>query len=190
MENLAKFDLLAIDRFRYSQPGFIHLQESGLSLSDLNSAIEIFLYQMGPEVSNYHDDLKQTGLYDLGRYDVSRDHSMGSLNINHPELFLLDNTGERSYNFKYSDPGQNEFWYTMDIGSQEYSDYWLEALRLILLTKHGWQMVSLWIIAQYSITGRAQPVKYPDDSTWSTYHEPVRAVACYRVRKFRTEDVG
>jgi len=165
MERLAKFDLLAIDRFRYNNMGFKNLRDSGLSLSDLNSVVEIFLYQMGPEVSNYNDDKKVIGLNNIARYEVSRDHGMGSLNINHPELFLLDNIGERSYNVGYSDPGQNEFMYLMDIGSQKYIDYWLESTETDIINQ-AWVADGI-LVDNCGVFRRPQPANY-DDSTWST----------------------
>lgn len=93
MARLAKFDLLDIDRFRYNNIGFKSLRDSVGSIHALNPRIQVFIYEMGPRVSNFHDDSTVMNLNDLGRYDVARGHSMGSLNGNHPDLFLLDNSG-------------------------------------------------------------------------------------------------
>jgi hypothetical protein len=42
------------------------------------------------------DGAQAVSLNNLGRYDVSRGHSMGSLNGNLPGLFLLNGSGQRN----------------------------------------------------------------------------------------------
>ena len=65
----------------------------------------------------------------LGRHNVSRGHSMGSLNGDRGELFLLDSTGKRIYNRTTSDPAANRYWYLMEFGSTAYQSYWVEAVK-------------------------------------------------------------
>ena len=81
---------------------------------------------------------------------------------------MLDNIGERSYNLDFSHPGKNEFWYLMDFGSQVYIDYWLEATETDIINQ-AWVADGIHVdnCPVYS-TGYAQPVNYPDDSTWSS----------------------
>ena len=169
MVRLAKFDLLDIDRFRYNDIGIKNLRENGWTIRDINPGIEIFLYEVGPEVSNYHDDRGNViTLNDLGRYNVDRDHSMGSLNGDHPELFLLDTSGVRSYNVNYSNPSLDQYWYLMDFGSPEYIRYWLEAVEADIISQ-PWVMDGVHVdnctVFNY---GYATPTKYPDESTWSS----------------------
>src|SRR5258706_14728960 len=88
---LAKFDLIDIDRFRYADIS----PNTWAAVKALNPAIQFYLYQMGAEAPNYMDGAAAVSLNGLGRYNVSRGHSMGSLNGNHPERFLLDTAGNR-----------------------------------------------------------------------------------------------
>src|SRR5579864_4347259 len=124
-QKLAKFDLLDIDRFRYNQ-----LTPNTWSLiKTINPNIGIYLYEMGPESQNYMDATPQVSLNGLGRYDVSRGHSMGSLDGNNPGLFLLDSSGNRIYNAGFSNVASNQYWYLMDFGNPAYQAYWLEAVK-------------------------------------------------------------
>jgi hypothetical protein len=122
---LAKFDLIDVDRFRYADIGPM----TWAAVKAINPGIQIYLYEMGPEVPNFADAQPQVNLNGLGRYDVSRGHSMGSLNGNQPQLFLLDAAGNRIYNTGYSDPAASRYWYLMDFGGAEYQAYWVEAVR-------------------------------------------------------------
>src|SRR5258705_1551864 len=85
--------------------------------------------ELGPEVSNFHGGIPQLFLNVIDRYDVSRGHSMGSLNGDHPELFLTDSLGLRVYSTAYSNPATDQYVYLMDFGSTAYHSYWLEAVK-------------------------------------------------------------
>src|SRR5215831_13098825 len=122
---LAKFGLLDIDRFRYNAIS----PTTWSAIKSLNPTIQIYLYEMGPESQNYMDSTAVVSLNGLGRHNVSRGHSMGSLNGNHPELFQLDSSGNRIYNAGFSNPGANQYWYLMDFGSSAYQAYWIEAVK-------------------------------------------------------------
>src|SRR5512146_1216607 len=122
---LAKFDLIDIDRFRYQQIS----PSTWAAIKAANPATQIFLYEIGPEFYNDQDSLPQVSLNALGRYDVSRGHPMGSLDGNHPELFLLDAAGNRVYSVAYSNPGSNHFSYLMDFGASAYQSYWTTAVK-------------------------------------------------------------
>jgi len=164
---LAKFDLLDIDRFRYNQ-----LPPSTWSaIKALNPNIQIYLYEMGPESQNYMDATPVVSINGLGRHDVSRGHSMGSLDGNHPELFLLDSSGNRIYNAGFSNPAGNQFWYLMDFGSPTYQAYWIEAVRTDIANQpwvadgvHADNCLTFWAAGGYSATSS----KYPTDSAWSS----------------------
>jgi chitodextrinase len=90
---LARYDLIDIDRYRYNQIG----ADTWGAIKAHNPDVQIFLYQMGPESTNYMDTSAIASLNNLARYDVSRGHSMGSLNGNQVGLFLLDANGQRIY---------------------------------------------------------------------------------------------
>jgi hypothetical protein len=134
-QSLAKFDLLDFDRFRYGQIA----PNTWSAIKAINPNVEIYLYELGAYDSNFHDGTPQEFINDIDRYgvpgqpDASRGHSMGSLNINHPELFLKDSGGNRLYSTDFSFPNNNrapgEFVYLMDFGTAAYQSYWLEATK-------------------------------------------------------------
>ena len=122
---LAKFDLIDIGRFRHGEIG----SNTWAAIKSLNPAVKIYLYEMGPEAPSHLDSTAQMYLNGLGRHNVSRGHFMGSLNGNHPGLFLLDSSGNRVYNASNSNPGANQYWYLMDFGAIAYQSYWLAAVK-------------------------------------------------------------
>ncbi len=163
---LAKFDLIDVDRFRYADIG----PTTWAAVKALNPGIAIYLYQMGPETPNFSDTIAQLNLNGLGRHDVSRGHSMGSLNGNQPELFLLDATGDRIYNTGYSDVAGNRYWYLMDFGSAAYHAYWVEAVKADIVDQpwkaggiHADNCLALPSLAGYS----AIPARYGTDAAWA-----------------------
>src|SRR5258708_9565845 len=100
------------------------------AIKGLNPGRQIYRYEMGAEAPNFADAVAQLNLNGLGRYDVSRGHSMGSLNGNQPDLFLLDAAGNRIYNAGYSDAAGNRYWHLMDFGSAAYQAYCVEAVHV------------------------------------------------------------
>lgn len=107
---LATFDLFDTDRARYCE--LSSNCDTWSAIRNYNSDIGIYLYELGPEATNYNDSTEQVGLDDIARYNNSRGHSMGSLNGDHPELFLLDSGGSRIYNVPTRIPAPTN---TMDI---------------------------------------------------------------------------
>src|SRR2546421_6384757 len=75
-QKLAKFDLIDINKYRYSELA----PNTWAAIKAFNPNVEIYLYDISAEASNYQDAWAQVGTYGLGRYNVSRGHSMGSLN--------------------------------------------------------------------------------------------------------------
>ena len=129
--NLAKYDLIDIDRFRYLDIG----SNTWTAIKSVNPNVQIYLYEIGPEVYNSQDALPQVSLNSLGRYNVSRGHPMGSLNGNHPELFQLDATGNRIYSVAYSNVSANQYSYLMDFGSAAYQSYWVTAVQADIVSQ-------------------------------------------------------
>src|SRR5215831_4007322 len=163
---LAKFGLLDIDRFRYNAIS----PTTWSAIKAINPNIQIYLYEMGPESQNYMDAMAAMSLNGLGRHNVSRGHSMGSLNGNHPELFQLDSSGNRIYNAGFSHPGNNQFWYLMDFGSSTYQAYWIEAVRTDIVNQpwaadgvHADNCLNFPDDGTYS----APSSKYADSASWS-----------------------
>ncbi len=122
---LAKFDLLGFDRFRYNQIG----SNTWAAIKALNPKVQIYLYEDGPNVYNNQDALPAMSINSIGRYNVSRGHPMGSLNGNHPELYLLDSEGNRIYSTVYSNPAADIYNHLMDFGSTAYQSYWVTAVK-------------------------------------------------------------
>src|SRR3954451_22300510 len=83
---LAKYDMIDIDRFRYNNIG----SNTWSAIKARNPNSRIFLYEMGPESPSYLDSSQQLYINGLGRHNVSRGHPMGSLNGNQPGLFQKD----------------------------------------------------------------------------------------------------
>ncbi|TMG89321.1 MAG: hypothetical protein E6H72_12680, partial [Betaproteobacteria bacterium] len=123
--SLAKFDLLDFDRFRYNQIG----SNTWATIKALNPNMRIYLYVDGPDIYNDQDAQSSLFINTISRYNVSRGHPMGSLNGNHPELFLLDSGGNRIYATAFSNPAGGKFDYLMDFGSAAYQSYWLTAIK-------------------------------------------------------------
>jgi hypothetical protein len=176
-QRLAKFDLLNFDRFRYGQIAPV----TWSAIKSINPDVQIYLYEMGPEDSNFHDGTPQFFLNDISRYDVSRGHSMGSLNGNHPELFLTDSGGNRLYSTAYSNPAVNRYVYLMEFGSAAYHSYWLEAVNADIVTQ-PWVADGVFAdnciavhhpgFGTFSSTPAnpnpgAIPAAYPDNTAWS-----------------------
>ncbi len=114
---LAKNDVIILNRFAYQDIN----GDTYASIKNINPDAKIFLYQMGSEVSYLHDSYNLISLNTLGRWNVSRGHSMGSVNGNNSNFILLDSTGNYIYNTAF--PGT----YLMDVGLNSYQQYWIEA---------------------------------------------------------------
>jgi hypothetical protein len=176
-QRLAKFDLLDFDRFRYAQIA----PSTWSAIKSINPNVQIYLYELGPEDSNFHDAMPQFFRNDIGRYDISLGHSMGSLNGDHPELFLTDSFGNRLYSTAYSNPAVNQYVYLMDFGSTAYRSYWLEAVKADIVNQ-PWVADGIFAdncialhhpgFGTYSSTPAspnpgAIPAAYPDNTAWS-----------------------
>ena len=125
MPQLAKYDLIDIDRFRYLDIG----SNMWSAITAINPNVQIYLYEMGPEAPSHLDSTQQLYLNGLGRHNVSRAHPMGSLNGNLPDLFQRSATGQLIYSVGFSNVGANKYWYLMDFGSAAYQSYWVTAAK-------------------------------------------------------------
>jgi hypothetical protein len=174
---LAKFDLIDIDRYRYRQIA----PNTWAAIKAVNPSVQIYLYEMGPDVYNNQDSLAQVSLNTLGRYNVSRGHPMGSLNRNAPGLFQVDSAGRRIYSVPYSNPGAGVYAYLMDFGSSAYQYYWVTAVKADIIDQ-PWRAdgvfadgcVSLHSDGSYS----APSAWYSTNAAWSNaMNSFVRSVA-------------
>ena len=162
---LARFDLVDIDRFRYYELS----PNTWAAIKAINPNVQIYLYQMGAEAPSFLDSMPEVFLNGLGRYDVSRGHPMGSLNGDHPELFLLDASGNRIYNVPHSNPAANEHWHLMDFGAPAYQSYWLTATKADIVDQ-PWAADGVFAdncIALNFGPYSALPAKYPSTGAWN-----------------------
>jgi hypothetical protein len=163
---LAKYDLLDFDRFRYNQIG----PNTWAAIKAINPNVRIYLYVDGPDIYNDQDALPQVSINTISRYDVSRGHSMGSLNGDHPELFLLDSGGSRIYSTGFSNPAGGKFNYLMDFGSAAYQSYWVTAVKADIVDQ-PWVADGVFIddcVAFPTQVGySATSVKYPTNTAFS-----------------------
>ncbi len=164
---LAKYDLIDIDRFRYNQIG----GNTWASIKAINPNTQIYLYEMGPESPNYMDASAPVSLNGLGRYNVARGHPMGTLNGNHPELYLTDSTGARIFSRSYSNLTAGTYWHLMDFGSSAYQSYWTTSVKADIIDQ-PW--VADGVFADNCLTFASSggysgvSTKYPTDSAWSS----------------------
>jgi len=130
-------------------------------IRSLNPAHEIYLYEFSYGPYDFQDRYSAVDLNTISRWNDSRGHSMGNLNKDHPEFFLLDSKGGRirdSYGV-----------WVMDIGLQAYVDYWVEAVMADII-KMPWKADGVYVdgpsflLPQFS----AVPVKYPTTEKWSS----------------------
>jgi chitodextrinase len=163
---LARFDLIDIDRFRYAQIG----GDTWGAVKALNPGVQIYLYEMGPESTNYMDGAQAVSLNNLGRYDVARGHSMGSLNGNLPGLFLTDANGSRIHNKAYSNVSQNRYWHLMDFGAAAYQQYWVEGFKADVADQ-PWAADGVFVDNCLTLAAAggysANPSKYSTNAAWS-----------------------
>jgi len=165
-QKMAKFDLIDTNKHRYDEIA----PNTWAAIKAFNPNIGIYLYEDGTEASNFMDTWSPIATYGSGRYNVSRGHSMGSLNGNNPGLFLLDSAGNRIYNPAYSDVASNQYFYLMDFGAPAWQSYWLEAVKADIINQpwvadgvHADNCVTFPSGAGYSHTS-----KYPTDAAWSS----------------------
>ena len=164
---LAKFDLIDIDRFRYDNIG----TNTWAAIKAVNPNSQIYLYQDGVEVQNQQDSFAQVYLNNLGRFNVSRGHPMGSLNGNHPEFFQKDAAGNRIYSVAYSNTGTNSYYYLLDFGSSAYQSYFVTAIKADIVDQ-PWKADGVFVdlCATFAAAAgyNATSAWYSTDSAWST----------------------
>jgi hypothetical protein len=160
---LAKFDLLDTDRFDYTDIG----GATWSKIKAINPNISIYLYEMGPEDGNFWDNADQAHLNNIDRYNSARGHSMGSLNGNHPEMFLLDAGGSRIYNGG-SNTAANEYMYLMDFGNTSFQNYWLEAANSDIISQ-SWKADGIFVdnVIPHGGGYDATPAKYNTLDKWN-----------------------
>ncbi len=121
---LAKFEVIMLGRFRFYEIG----DNAWEAVKRINPNTQFFTYQQGPDVwvedggkelTAHADPMR---LNNIARYTNARGHSMGNLDKDNPDLFLLSKKdGKRCHTY------EKDFRYLMDFGSAKFHKYWLEA---------------------------------------------------------------
>ena len=156
---MAKHDIIFCQKFHYDDIG----GNTWKAIKDINPKTEIYLYGQTALVAAGDDTVTTQYLNNLGRYNLSRDHSLGSLNKDNPNFFLLDANGKRVewvYNASYQ-----KFW--LDPGNKNFHDYSSEAIISDYYAK-PWTADGVFSDHAWStLTGMsAVPATY-DDAKWS-----------------------
>jgi len=153
---LAKFDMIDANRFHYDDVN----NDTWGTIRAINPNIVIFLYQTS-RVGDDDDEKSIMFLNNVSRWNISRDHSMGNLNIDNPELFLLDSRENRII---------TPVWltYVMDVGSDRWINYWLEAT-INDLSNQPWTADGVFIdVVPFRREAMgAMPVKYSSDEQFA-----------------------
>lgn len=160
-EKLARYDLIAIDRFRYKNIR----GNTWKVLKNINPDLKIMLYQAGPLVLDHTGKTKQYYLNNLGRFDKSRNHPMGSLNTK-PDWFLKNTLGDILI------MNNNPHAKLLDFGNKQIHQYWVDATVEDILDK-PWKADGIKIdncsTFQMHPLERLmfkQSVKYPNADKW------------------------
>lgn len=132
------------------------------ALKSLNPTHEVYLYEFSFGSYDSQDKDPALKINTILRWTNSRGHSMGNLDTNHPELFLLDSKGRRIHD-SYG------VW-VMDIGLQSYIDYWVEAVKADIINMpckaDGIFIDGPPLILPLSLS--ASPIKYPTNEKWAS----------------------
>lgn len=164
ISKLARYDILVLNRFNYNNIS----EGTWKALKQINPDIQIYVYQAGPEVADNTDDYQDVYLTNIGRYGNARNHPMGDLTHDQPHFFLLDKTGLRINNPRYTHD------WLLDFGSSEFQKYWLEATKTDIV-KRPWSADGIFVDncpadagkSSLSPFGGPYPRKYPNPDIWN-----------------------
>lgn len=161
---IAQYDLADLQRLSYTL-----VTNAWSQIKVHNPGILLYLYEMGSEMGSGNDSQSAAYLNELGRYNVSRGHPMGSINGNNPAFFLLGSSGKRLVDSGYSTSTSTE--YFLDFGSPTYQQYWVIAVQNDIVAQQ-WAADGVFVdgcgtTQTGSIyTGSNAPAKYPNDAAW------------------------
>lgn len=160
---LAEYDLLVMDRFRYSQ---VNGNTWG-AIKAISPGTKIFVYQVGPFVADNTDTKPLRGLNNLGRYDVSRGSNQGSINKDHPDWFLKGSDGQRVTSLVTPQ------YFGLDYGNKDFAAYWAKHT-LEDITFQEWRADGVFIDelglcneGKLKRGPRYVPVKYSNCQSWN-----------------------
>ena len=155
---MAKYDIIMANKNHYDDIS----GDSWGKIKAINPNVKIYLYTSILYVYSTHDNYDAIALNDLGRYGVSRGHSMGQLDIINDNLFLLNSQGER-----VTWPSTS-YRYLLDFGSSDFRRYSIEATIKDHIgqpwTADGVFSDNLWAL---KFGTNSTPVLYDTDDKWT-----------------------
>lgn len=158
---LAKFSIIILNRFHYDAIG----GDTWGAIKAINPTSKIYLYTQWHISDPDKDGQAIEYLNNLGRYNVSRGHSMGSLNGDNPDFFLKDSGGNRIYHPPSSVKG-----YVLDFGDSDFQDYSIEAT-INDFVGQDWEADGVYGDLNHTICPSdfsECPAKYKTDTLYST----------------------
>ena len=149
IQKLAKFDLCIFNAFCYGDLG----GNAWGQIKAINPNTLIYTYLLGMQTAIDQDGYAILQLNTIDSYT--------DLNNNHPDLFLLDASGNRIMDPDYTDC------VLMDFGSPTYQQYWLTKA-LNDKVNQAWKADGIFVDRCDSIFNNqfATPAKYPTDAQW------------------------
>ena len=177
----AKYDIVDFARNRWNQ-----IIKNGVYTYDLIRALNpnesIFIYEQGPDTwtgwgnDRGFDYCSVLDMNNIARIYVSRGHSMGALDPNQPQFFLLTSGGARCHTYGAA------YRYLLDFGSPSLINYWGEATVADLGLTNAWHGDGIFIDNCAPLQAGYDcdtPAKYNTDATWSaammTWHTGLAA---------------
>ncbi len=160
---LAGYDLLSMSRGHHHKIAGNTWRE----IKALSPNTKIFLYQLGPWIADNRDAYPVSALNNLGRYNNDRGSVEGSVNQDHPEWFLLNNSGQRIKNPRIPN------WLALDFGNKDFAAYWAKhTLEDVVFPTWGADGILIDEIAfcKYQIFEREPkrvPAKYSNCQSWN-----------------------
>ncbi|GAB1452062.1 hypothetical protein MASR2M47_21180 [Draconibacterium sp.] len=156
---LSKFDIVVLQRFNYDD-----IRGGTYSaIKKINPNTKIFLYQLGPWCATKDDGPTAGYMRSIGRYNNNKGHSMGNLNTDNSDFFLLDANSK-----KINVPAfPND--YLLDFGSKKLIDYWIEATTNDIIGQ-AWEADGLFLDVTVPIISpylSGAPTAYPTNSSWT-----------------------
>ena len=155
---MAKYDIIFANKFHYNDIE----GNTWNAIKAINPEAEIYPYTTIHCVHDNSDATSAQYLNNLGRYNVSRSHSMGSLNGNNPGFFLLDSSGNRvkgDYNSRR---------YYLDFGNSSFQQYSIEATKTDYI---GCPWLTDGVYTDLTTATKSgvasTPVKYDTNTKWS-----------------------
>jgi len=168
---LARYDIFSFNRRRY----YAMTPDTYTAVRAINPEILIFNYQQGPDTWTDQDGSNVLYVNNIVRYNNTYGHSMGNLNTDNPDLFLLDMNGERMNTYyKWNR-------WVLDFGHPDFQAYWLEATEHDIVDQE-WCPDGIFVdncMPLYPSYFCDVPQKYPTDPLWRaamhSYHTALAA---------------